>query len=386
MSGEKCTHYSVLENARLREARLRNLREAAAAAGEKLREIAGRAGALAGEEMPASADKDSETELQRYIAAAGEMALKLEARLRRRDALRHLDSLSSGGTAGSWSGPAEAAPAEVQRKGDDAARQGRSALAARLLGRLEDSSQARTDALQTLVSKLIDSDDQTRAARIEDELRHAVVEANAEAKRERDRARVAQQLLDSLRGMTGVSVEAARRDLEAMLADRRAVPQSLIEATELARRDALERIDREYALEVLREELRNAGYEVPDRPFDVAVAAGGEIVLPDARNRNYAVKLDVDPARAQFGMAVVRFDDGRPRSPLQARRDREVEDDFCERHARVRDALRNAGIDNSLVRHFPSGFRPVQTVAAPRKAEPGHAEERQERSKPGASG
>jgi hypothetical protein len=376
MSGEKCTSFSVEDNIRRREARLRELRDAASAVEARLREVARQAGSLvAASEMPAFAADASEATLRQYGIDAAALIEKIEARLLRRSMLQQLDAHQNIGGAEAWNGPAEAAkPADEAPKG----RAERAKLAERLANRVTEPSADEAERIQLLASRLVACENAQRASDIEEELRHTIIQSNRAADRRLDDSRRAATLLDELRGLSGEAVAAARNEVESALAEHRPLSDADLERVAHVRDEAIERSDQEYAMDVLREELINVGYDVPVESFTTAMASGGALVVRDQRNPDYGIKLTIDRSRDEFGMVAVRLDDGSSYSPLQQQHDKQAEDDFCGRHTQMRARLERAGIASHLRRHYPSGVRPLEVI----KVQVGQAQEAAEHDAP----
>ncbi|MES2443887.1 MAG: hypothetical protein V4574_13740 [Pseudomonadota bacterium] len=365
MSGEKCTSYEVLaaQNLLREQARLLELQTRADAAQARLAATLGRAATLRIEAaIPSLAAGATASQLEAYIAAADAMIWEVEAMLLRRDMLRNLTSFGLTSGVGAWTAPV--GDAEAPDPGVDE-RKARQALAARLIERVKEPSLDAARQAQLLAAKLAGCDDAKRAARLEDELRHAVRHANEETARRSANAQRATALLGSLIGLGGEAVDSLRARLEALIAERSAVPAQLAEAVATAGAAALAEIDRLYLVDVLRSEFGKAGYSVSNDQLTTAVVEGGEVVLLDSRHGDYGIRLRSDPEASTFGVEMVRFEDGHPRTQLQDQRDKEAEADFCPRFGDVRRGMDAQGIETKLARQVPIGMRRVETVARP---------------------
>ncbi len=379
MSGEKCGQYRVNRNAEREARRLREAQEAAAAARKRLEAALARGPTLAAGEQPPNAAPDVTAEmLDAYVAAANAFSVTLEHRIANSEALKQLRSESGGGDAGTWSGPAADASHSSQETaasrsptGTPAEREARHALVSRLLGRLREATAEESERVMTLAKALLDCDDTVVADRVEKELRHALQEANAAGDARRADAARAEALLSRIRGLEGEAIADLRGRLEESAAGGRALPAKIEAAVEGARDEEIARSDRDYVARVFREELENCDYLVADDSVETAFARGGQIVAADERNPGYAVEINADPETRKFEMRVVRLDDPGPWSPLRDQRDRGVEDRFCESQQRVRDRMREAGIESWLTEHKRAGEVAVATLvpAAGRKAD-----------------
>lgn len=366
MSGEKCGRYRVDRNAQREARRLQEAQTAAAKSRDRLDAVLARGPSLAAGEQPPEFDPAAGTEaLNAYVAAANKLSATLERRIANREALKDLLA-TSGGHAGTWSGPSAEVPATAERppaQEVDATEQAdRSALVDRLLGRLREASAEEMAEVRSLADALLAAGDRSAAEGLEKELRRTLQQANVAADARRARAGRAEQLLARLRGLDGKEVAGLRVQLERAANTGEVLPAGLEEAVAGAESRATERSDREYVAQVFRQELSKCDYLVSDESFETAFVTGGRIVAEDERNPGYAIEIEADPANSGFEMRVVRLEDA-PWSQLLERRDAEMEEQFCGCQARLRERLRGAGIESWLVRHEAAGAKPVAVVA-----------------------
>jgi|GEM_PF-2015806 len=365
MSEGKYGSFRVDRNAEREARRLRDAQAAAERSRARLEEVLAQRPALASGEAPPHCEADADAErLNAYVAAANELSAKLERRIANRAALADLLA-ASGGHAGGWTGPAEIEPgaeAGATAAVEPGAHVDRHALVERLLGRLREATDDETAHVRSLADALLVAGDQAAAEKFERELRLAMQQANAAGDARRADAERAERLLARLRGFDGDEIEDLRARLERSARSGEALPAGIEAEATRAEAKARERSDREYVAKLFRHELRLRHYQVSDDDLQTAFVTGGRIVTDDPDNPGYALEIVGDPAERGFGMQVVRLEDV-PWSPIRERLDAQREEEFCEWQERLRERLREAGVESWLTHQEKAGTRPVPVVA-----------------------
>ena len=365
MSEGKYGSYRVNRNAAREAQRLRDGQAAAAKSRARLdKALAQRPPLAPGEAPPHYAPGADLVDLDAYVAAANSLSAKLERRVATRAAVADLLTVT-GGHAGAWTGPGEAEPGEKvapSAPAEPAERSDRYALVERLLGRLREATDAETAAIRSLADALVAARDGAAAEQLERQLRLALQQASAAAAARHADAERVEQLLARLRGLDGDEIEDLRARLELSARTGKALPAGLEAETMNAEARARERSDREYVAQMFRQELRRRRYEISDEDLETAFVTGGRIVTDDPDNPGYALEIIADPARRGFGMQVVRREDV-PWSTMRERLDAEREEEFCDWQERLRERLREAGIESWLTHREKAGTKPVPVVA-----------------------
>ena len=136
---------------------------------------------------------------------------------------------------------------------------------------------------------------------------------------------------------------------------------------------------RRYAQQVIGETLAELGYEVePD--FSTLFVEGGVAHIQKPEWGDYYVRLRVKPDVSDLNLNVVRVagDDCAAVSNEQARRDREMEEQWCAAHRTLLERLEVRGIASRQTRALAPGALPVQTVQPDAIQQPGRSRRRQE--------
>ena len=135
---------------------------------------------------------------------------------------------------------------------------------------------------------------------------------------------------------------------------------------------------RRYAQQVIGETLTELGYEV-EPGFSTLFVEGGVAHIQKPEWGDYYVRLRVKPEVGDLNLNVVRVggDDCAAVSNEQARRDREMEEQWCAAHRTLLDRLEARGIASRQTRALTPGALPVQTVQPDAIQQPGRSQCRQ---------
>lgn len=197
-----------------------------------------------------------------------------------------------------------------------------------------------------------------------------------------------QRLLDRLNAADRQALPAALLDLrEAYLAAPTAAQAEAL-AAELRRR--IQQLNhqhrqreeqsaaRRYAQQVIGETLTELGYEV-EPGFSTLFVEGGVAHIQKPEWGDYYVRLRVKPEVGDLNLNVVRVggDDRAAVSNEQARRDREMEEQWCAAHRALLERLEARGIASRQTRALAPGALPVQTVQPDAIQQPGRSQRRQ---------
>jgi hypothetical protein len=134
---------------------------------------------------------------------------------------------------------------------------------------------------------------------------------------------------------------------------------------------------RRYAQQVIGETLAELGYEVePD--FSTLFVEGGVAHIQKPEWGDYYVRLRVKPDVGNLNLNVVRVggDDYAAVSNEQARRDREMEEQWCAAHRTLLERMEARGIASRQTRALAPGALPVQTVQPDAIQQPGRMRRR----------
>jgi hypothetical protein len=197
-----------------------------------------------------------------------------------------------------------------------------------------------------------------------------------------------QRLLDRLNETDRQALPAALLDLrEAYLAAPTAA-QAEAQAAELRHRiqqlnqQHRQREERDaarrYAQRVIGETLTELGYDV-EPGFATLFVEGGVAHIQKPEWGDYYVRLKVKPDVGDLNLNVVRVgeNDRAAVSNEQARRDREMEEQWCTAHRELLERLEARGIASRQTRALAPGELPVQTVQPEVIQQPGRARRRQ---------
>ncbi len=127
---------------------------------------------------------------------------------------------------------------------------------------------------------------------------------------------------------------------------------------------------RRYAQQVIGETLAELGYEV-EPGFATLFVEGGVAHIQQPDWGDYYVRLRVKPDAGDLNLNVVRVSADRAASNEQARRDREMEEQWCAAHRELLQRLEEHGIASRQTRALAAGELPVQTVQPDTIQQPG---------------
>jgi hypothetical protein len=243
---------------------------------------------------------------------------------------------------------AEAPDREVPPRSDKADRE-REVM--RVLGRLNGTvpEPHRRD-MERLAAEIVQMADSGRAAALASELRLRVQRANenAEAKA-RDIAR-ATAAREGLRGLDGDDVTAVISELNDVERGQSPLTEALLLRAQQVEQAARARADRNYAADVIREELARLGYEV-EEDFASLFVSGGEAHIRKPQLPDYRVVMQLDSAAARMDVRLTRL--GRPGEPLsqeQRLRDGQTEESWCRDFAELRKAVERRKVASRVLR------------------------------------
>ena len=133
-----------------------------------------------------------------------------------------------------------------------------------------------------------------------------------------------------------------------------------------------------YAQQVIGETLTELGYEV-ELGFSTLFVEGGVAQIQKPEWGDYYVQLRVKPDVSDLNLNVVRVggDDHAAVSNEQARRDREMEEQWCAAHRTLLERLEVRGIASRQTRALAPGALPVQTLQPDAIQQPGRMRRRQ---------
>jgi hypothetical protein len=203
-------------------------------------------------------------------------------------------------------------------------------------------------------------------ARVLDGIRFQVQTAqDRQALIERNRAAV-EALYRELDGLRGDEADTVRGVLKGL--DQSAeLPGNLRERVAAAKAAAEAERDREFVLTAAAKALGELGYTVGD-DFRTAVPSAG-VVLDLPHSGQHGVRIRERNQRLQLN--VVRFDTAGECDRLA---DHDAEDAFCHDFDRMKERMRQEGVDLTMLRADPPGKTPVQVITeVPRSRQPGRA-------------
>ena len=149
--------------------------------------------------------------------------------------------------------------------------------------------------------------------------------------------------------LEGENIEAVRAMLDRVEKGQISITSSIRSTVKKARDQALQDGDRRYVATVMKQKLRDLGYQC-DEDFETLFMDGGHIHIdvPD-RNEPHVVELDVDPESNVFGAKVMRVSD--KTEPIvygvsqEAYETIQVEVKWCKDLANMLRALKDGGIE-----------------------------------------
>lgn len=194
-------------------------------------------------------------------------------------------------------------------------------------------------------------------ANVLDAIRHLVQGEQDRQVRIARNAAVIEALYRELDGLDGERVATLRgrlkgQDLAAALTD------GLREEVAAAKAAAEAEQDRQFVLEAAAKALGELGYAVGD-DFRTAVPSAGAVLdLPHSARHG----LRIRERGRRLELNVVRFDHEGRRDPFA---DHDAEEAFCRDFAKVKDRMREDGVDLSMLRADAPGQTPMQVLAAP---------------------
>lgn len=362
MSGPKCGHYHVISAEEQRRRRLSAAQDryaraaaavhafhtavsAAAAAYGDLGVVAPQAATLRSAEA-----EDWEQASESLTAALETARQQLESAV----AAARLRALSADGARVSSVLADQPRPSRQQAASQSASTKSQETLT-RIIGRLPTG--AAPDAVarcDLLARRYIDATSEPERAKLLDTIRLLVqAEQDCQALIQRN-TEIIEGLYRELDGLTGEAVTTLRGALKAL--DRSSeLPSGLRERVAATKTLAEADRDREFVLAAAAKALTGLGYGVGE-DFRTAVPAHGALLeLPHSSRHG----LQVRERNHQLMMNVVRFDADEGRDPLA---DKDAEESFCRDFARLKDSLRQDGVDLSMLRADAPGQTPVQVL------------------------
>jgi hypothetical protein len=198
-------------------------------------------------------------------------------------------------------------------------------------------------------------------ARLAD-VRRRVQESNQAARRWPEEEEALHLLLLQVRAFNGPASDEWENLLQAALDERTPLApnrRAAVEAFVLAEAAAEERRHVQRAVE---EALGGLGYEVGDR-FETLFVEGGSVFVQRPSWGEYYVRWRVDGEGGEANTNVVRLPGATDGSSVdRARRDREIEEAWCDDAARLGEALIERGVQARLTRATPAGSLPVPVL------------------------
>ena len=194
-----------------------------------------------------------------------------------------------------------------------------------------------------------------------------VQRANAEAGSRETMVRQAEQWRRELFGFEGPDVEELDRVLRGVAEGEAALPSGMEQKVGQAVTRANRKLERDCALEVIGEELRELGYVV-EEGFETASAEAPHMLLrnPDMEE-GYHVSLRADPEASVLHARVVREADGASagtrRGAIRKRMDHAAESAWCADFATALAAAEGKGVRARLTSRKKAGEVPVAAIA-----------------------
>lgn len=223
--------------------------------------------------------------------------------------------------------------------------------------------------IRSVAAQLVQTTEPGTFEGLELELRRRIQRANEVARKARTEADQAAGLLAQLRGLQGPDVDKVVRELVAVERLQRPFRAELRQRVEALERACRERANREYAAEVVCEELSKLGYEV-EEGFATLFVAGGTAQLQKAELKEYAVRMQVTPETGNLDVRLVRQGAAdEPSSQGRRLRDREMEEAWCSDFARLLAGMGKRHISSRVVQRVRPGVEPVPIVAPTRSAD-----------------
>lgn len=190
-------------------------------------------------------------------------------------------------------------------------------------------------------------------------LRLLIQEANHAVRESRSRLAILDRSEARLNGFDGPEAAAVRQLVSAIRSQARDVPPDLEAAVGAAIEKETRAQEADYVAAELRGALEHLGYRVgPD--FETALLSEGYTQFTRAGWSGYAVRVRTGGHPPHLNFNVVR---GEATRTDQEARDREVEQEFCDRQAAVIEQLAEAGIAAERTRVVEPGEKSIQTVA-----------------------
>jgi hypothetical protein len=302
MSGPKTSSWEVLENERLRQARISAVRREIVAAEREIAEIvaalrpcrpdlAAELETAAGQRLDHPGAQAGPESLEIFLTQLRKLASDGRGRRRAEESACRLNA--------EMARAGQSIRKEAARRSSEAQsaarqqREARRALAERLLARVPEKALAAEHArIEQMLCALLGAEPST-ARTVEGELRAELQRlAAVAAAREADAAR-ASSLRALMRGFETAEAREIDRRLAAVEACESPLEPALVAATYEAEARLRRETDALYAGEVLKEELAALGYAVGES-FETAFCAGGELIVRKSGVADYAVSFAFD--------------------------------------------------------------------------------------------
>ena len=388
VAGGRAVGGAIVRAEQMRRDRQRRLRERAKTLSRQLREVAERWQAAArehGEAFPewpygrtlqdlAECEGDAGRgndelqavldELGERVADAGREYAQRSGAFRMRASLQAaLRPQASGSGAAPRPGPAEAR----DEQGEEHALQRLAEEVSRVLERLQaEVPQAGRTAIEERGEEILGTPSAGRRKTLLVQLRFDVQRANEAAAERRRTVVQVEEWRERLLGFEGAEVRELDADLRRVV-DGDPLSPGMAQRVEDVVARATETANRDYALDVIAEELGNLGYVV-ESGFETASAPGSEVLLHKAdMEDDYHVSLRAE--RLQLHNRVVReiadpgVAAGRPRSADRERTDTRMEQAWCRDLAAALAAAERRGVLGRVVSRKAPGEVPVAGIA-----------------------
>ena len=199
------------------------------------------------------------------------------------------------------------------------------------------------------------------------QMRQDIQRTNANAKERQRMVSQAEQWREELAGLPGPEVEALDRSLRRVAEGQAMLTPDMAQKVKDVAASATKRLEREYASNVIVEELQQLGYEV-ESGFETASGEAPELLLrkpgmPD----DYHIELRGEAGASKLHARVVREADGnaaqRPRSAKRKQSDAQAEQAWCGDFAAALAAAERRGVHARLASRIRVGEQPVQIIA-----------------------
>lgn len=189
-------------------------------------------------------------------------------------------------------------------------------------------------------------------------LRLLVQEANQKVREERSREALLDRSEARLNGFDGPESASVRRLVSEIRQRRRELPADLEATVDAALEQESRSLESGYVAEQLRGALEGLGYQLgPD--FETTLLTSGYTQFTRSNWPGYAVRVRSGGKPPHLNFNVVR---GEASRTDQSARDREVEEEFCDRQDEVIERLARAGIAAQQTRIVEPGEKPIQIV------------------------